>query len=89
MAGAGIGIQQPLDDATGEGWCFGVFAFMMLLALPLSVLTSNRGLEWRKQKQEKERPEKEERKRKDNEKRGTSSQGESAATPSNSSSDNV
>ena len=88
MAGAGIGIQQPLADAADEGWCFGVFAILMLLALPLSVLTSNRGLKWRKRKQEKERREKEEKEKSENEERGTSSQ-EEAPTTIKSSSDNV
>lgn len=87
MAGAGIGIQQPLADAAGAGWCFGVFAIIMLLALPLSILTTNHGLEWRKKQQEKEKREKEEKDKKENEEKGVSSPDEPASTPTKSSSD--
>lgn len=59
MAGIGIAFQQPLANAAGTGWCFGVFAIMMLLALPLSVLAKTRGLSWRKERISAERtPEK-------------------------------
>ncbi len=87
MAGAGIGIQQPLADAAGVGWCFGVFAIIMLLALPLAMLTTNRGLKWRKQQQEKKRRKKEEKKKNDNEKNGVSGQEEPGLTPTKTSSD--
>ncbi|KAL2024347.1 hypothetical protein VTK56DRAFT_8829 [Thermocarpiscus australiensis] len=49
-AGAGIAAQQPLADAAGPGWCFGVFALMMLLAVPLVLVLKRYGLEWRKEK---------------------------------------
>lgn len=49
-AGAAIAAQQPLADAAGSGWCFGVFAIIMLMALPLSMLIEKRGLEWRRTK---------------------------------------
>ncbi|KAK3955714.1 MFS general substrate transporter [Pseudoneurospora amorphoporcata] len=47
-AGAAIAAQQPLADAAGSRWCFGVFAIIMLVALPLSMLIEKRGLEWRR-----------------------------------------
>ncbi|KAK3497326.1 uncharacterized protein B0T23DRAFT_81081 [Neurospora hispaniola] len=49
-AGAAIAAQQPLADAAGSGWCFGVFAIIMLMASPLAVLIEKRGLEWRRAK---------------------------------------
>jgi hypothetical protein len=50
LAGAGIAVQEPLANAAGAGWCFGVFAILMVLALPLAVLINKRGLEWRREK---------------------------------------
>ncbi|MCV5153756.1 hypothetical protein OFC46_28100, partial [Escherichia coli] len=49
-AGAAIAAQQPLADAAGSGWCFGVFAIVMLMASPLAMLIEKRGLEWRRAK---------------------------------------
>ncbi|KAI0131936.1 major facilitator superfamily domain-containing protein [Xylariales sp. AK1849] len=49
-AGAGIASQQPLADATGSGWCFGIYAILMILGIPLAFVLQKRGLEWRKQR---------------------------------------
>ncbi|KAF6785041.1 hypothetical protein CMUS01_16583 [Colletotrichum musicola] len=46
-AGAAIAGQQPLTDATNSGWCFGVFALIMLFAAPLAFLLETRGHQWR------------------------------------------
>ncbi|KAF6821885.1 hypothetical protein CPLU01_12333 [Colletotrichum plurivorum] len=45
-AGAAIADQQPLTDATNSGWCFGVFALIMMFAAPLALL-ERRGPRWR------------------------------------------
>jgi hypothetical protein len=59
MAGIGIAVQQPLSNAAGSGWCFGVFAIVMLLALPPSIWIKRCGLCWRKAKADTEKtPEK-------------------------------
>lgn len=48
-AGAGIAAQQPLTDAVGLGWCFGVFAaVMLLLGVPLAAALRRYGLHWRR-----------------------------------------
>ena len=47
-AGAGIAVQQPLTDAIGLGWCFGVFSAVMLLAVPLAMALKRCGLGWRR-----------------------------------------
>ncbi|CCC07999.1 hypothetical protein SMACR_01563 [Sordaria macrospora] len=49
-AGAAIAAQQPLADAADSGWCFGVFAIIMMMGLPLSMLIEKQGLEWRRAK---------------------------------------
>lgn len=46
-AAVGIAVQQPLADSAGVGWCFGVFAIVMLLAMPLALVVERCGLEWR------------------------------------------
>ena len=48
-AGAAIAAQQPLADAAGSGWCFGVFSIIMLCALPLAVVVKICGLGWRRE----------------------------------------
>ncbi|SPN99772.1 related to antibiotic resistance protein [Cephalotrichum gorgonifer] len=52
-AGAAIASQQPLADAIGLGWCFGIFAIIMLCAGPLVILLKKRGMAWRRQGQNK------------------------------------
>lgn len=51
-AGAAIASQQPLADAAGLGWCFGIFAIIMLSAGPLVMLLKRRGMEWRRESSE-------------------------------------
>ncbi|KAK1634045.1 major facilitator superfamily domain-containing protein [Colletotrichum phormii] len=46
-AGAAIAAQQPLTNATGLGWSFGMFSLIMLFAAPLAMLLEKRGLGWR------------------------------------------
>ena len=48
-AGAVIAAQQPLADAAGLGWCFGIFAIIMLASAPLVWLLERHGMEWRRQ----------------------------------------
>lgn len=47
-AGAAIASQQPLANAAGLGWCFGVFALIMLSTAPLAMVLKRRGPSWRK-----------------------------------------
>ncbi|KAH7324677.1 major facilitator superfamily domain-containing protein [Stachybotrys elegans] len=47
MAGAAIGIQQPLTDAAGLGWGFGFFGLVMLTAAPMGLLLKKYGMGWR------------------------------------------
>ncbi|OIW26367.1 MFS general substrate transporter [Coniochaeta ligniaria NRRL 30616] len=49
-AGVGIAVQQPLTDAAGLGWCFGVFSVVMLLATPLAMALRRCGLGWRRER---------------------------------------
>ncbi|TLD30943.1 hypothetical protein PspLS_01947 [Pyricularia sp. CBS 133598] len=46
-AGAAIAVQQVLSDAIGIGWCFGIFALIMLCTAPLALLLHKYGLGWR------------------------------------------
>ncbi|KXH43049.1 hypothetical protein CSIM01_01803 [Colletotrichum simmondsii] len=46
-AGAAIAAQQPLTNATGLGWSFGIFSLIMLFAAPLAMLLRKKGLRWR------------------------------------------
>ncbi|KAK8851114.1 MFS general substrate transporter [Apiospora arundinis] len=46
-AGVGIAIQQPLDDAVGPGWCFGIYAVVLLLEIPVSYVLLKHGQGWR------------------------------------------
>lgn len=46
-AGAAIASQQPLADGAGLGWCFGIFAIIMLAAGPLVMLLKRQGMVWR------------------------------------------
>ncbi|KAK3939309.1 major facilitator superfamily domain-containing protein [Diplogelasinospora grovesii] len=51
-ASAAIACQQPLADAVGLGWCFGIFGTIMLCAGPLAMVLQKKGMGWRRQKQE-------------------------------------
>ncbi|KAB5582349.1 major facilitator superfamily domain-containing protein [Coniochaeta sp. 2T2.1] len=46
-AGAAIAAMQPLADAAGLGWCFAVFALLLVIEVPLVWLISIRGVRWR------------------------------------------
>ncbi|KAF2756965.1 protein serine/threonine phosphatase 2C [Pseudovirgaria hyperparasitica] len=47
-AGAGIASQQPLLDAVGSGWCFAIYAVLLLLGAPLVWVLKTHGMSWRK-----------------------------------------
>ncbi|KAB5586218.1 major facilitator superfamily domain-containing protein [Coniochaeta sp. 2T2.1] len=47
-AGAAIAAMQPLADAARLGWCFAVFAFLLVLEVPLVWLIVKRGVQWRR-----------------------------------------
>ncbi|KAK4204499.1 MFS general substrate transporter [Triangularia verruculosa] len=47
-AGAGIAIMQPLADAVGLGWCFAIYALLMVVEAPLVWLLQTRGPLWRR-----------------------------------------
>ncbi|KAI9375237.1 major facilitator superfamily domain-containing protein [Aspergillus egyptiacus] len=49
-SGAAIASQQPLADAAGVGWCFGFFAFIMLSAAPMAMISKKCGPRWRRQR---------------------------------------
>ncbi|KAK8009091.1 hypothetical protein PG991_011642 [Apiospora marii] len=42
-AGVGIAIQQPLEDAVGPGWCFGIYAVILLLEVPIGYMLLKHG----------------------------------------------
>lgn len=46
-AGAAIAAMQPLADRVGLGWCFAVYALLLLVEVPLVWLIMTRGLHWR------------------------------------------
>ncbi|KEY66280.1 hypothetical protein S7711_02745 [Stachybotrys chartarum IBT 7711] len=46
-AGVSIAAQQPLADAVGLGWCFGVFGIIMMMAAPLGWILKRYGMAWR------------------------------------------
>ena len=46
-AGVGIAIQQPLEDAVGPGGCFGIYAVIMLLEIPVGYVLLKHGQQWR------------------------------------------
>ncbi|CAI4213377.1 unnamed protein product [Parascedosporium putredinis] len=46
-AGAVIASQQPLTDAVGLGWCFGIFGLVMLATAPLATALKKWGPSWR------------------------------------------
>lgn len=40
-------VQQVMSDSIGIGWCFGVFALIMICTAPLAMLLHKHGLAWR------------------------------------------
>lgn len=39
--------MQPLADATNLAWCFGVYAIICAVQIPLIWLLCSRGVKWR------------------------------------------
>jgi hypothetical protein len=56
MAGAAIAAMQPLADAVNLGWCFAMYAILVLFEVPLVWLLWTRGAHWRKENQVTHRP---------------------------------
>ncbi|KAH8907339.1 MFS general substrate transporter [Coniochaeta sp. PMI_546] len=46
-AGGAIAVMQPLADGVGLGWCFALYAVLLLLKVPLVWLILTRGVHWR------------------------------------------
>ena len=46
-AGAAIAAVQPLADAIGLGWCFTIFALLLVAEVPLVWMLQARGVQWR------------------------------------------
>jgi len=49
-AGAAIAAMQPLANRVGLGWCFALYALLLLLEAPLVWLILTRGLQWENNK---------------------------------------
>ncbi|KAK4211567.1 major facilitator superfamily domain-containing protein [Rhypophila decipiens] len=49
-AGAAIAAVQPLADAIGLGWCFAIYALLLVAEVPLVWLLRTRGTSWRRPK---------------------------------------
>lgn len=49
-AGAAIAAMEPLANAAGEGWCFAVYAALMLVEAFLVWVVLKHGVRWRKEK---------------------------------------
>lgn len=50
LAGAFIAALEPLSQALGLGWCFGVFAVFQLFSIPPVWLLKAHGRRWREEK---------------------------------------
>lgn len=48
LAGGAIGVLEPIAKAIGLGWCFALYAIMVLINIPLIWLLMHKGPEWRK-----------------------------------------
>ncbi|KAJ0121989.1 hypothetical protein J7T55_002500 [Diaporthe amygdali] len=46
-AGAAVAAVQPLANSIGLGWCFAIYAILLLLELPLAWLIQKNGMKWR------------------------------------------
>ena len=49
LAGGCIAALEPVADRIGLGWCFGVYAVLQALAVPLIWGLETRGLAWREE----------------------------------------
>lgn len=47
-AAAAIAAMQPLADAVGLGWCFAVYAILVVSEVPLVWVLVRNGVRWRK-----------------------------------------
>jgi len=47
-AAAAIAAMQPLANIVGLGWCFAVYALVVLAEVPLVFVLKRNGVEWRK-----------------------------------------
>lgn len=50
LAAAGVAALEPLADAAGLGWCFGIYAASLSIELLLVWLLKTRGVSWRTKK---------------------------------------
>lgn len=46
-AGAAVAAVQPLAGSIGPGWCFAIYAMLLLVELPLAWLIQKNGMKWR------------------------------------------
>lgn len=49
-AGAAVAAVQPLADSIGLGWCFAIYAILLLIELPLAWLIQKNGMKWRSER---------------------------------------
>lgn len=49
-AGAAIAAMEPLADAVGLGWCFAIYAVLLLVEVILVWIIVKHGPRWRKEK---------------------------------------
>lgn len=52
LAGGAIAAMEPLAKAIGLGWCFAMYAVLVLVNLPLAWSLMHFGCKWRKDKVE-------------------------------------
>lgn len=50
LAGAFIAALEPIAQAVGLGWCFGIFAILQIFSIPAVWLLKAYGLRWREEK---------------------------------------
>ena len=49
---AAIAVVQPLADAIGLGWCFAIYAALLVIEVPLVWVLTRRGPAWRRKSSE-------------------------------------
>lgn len=50
-AAAAVAAVQPLANSIGLGWCFAIYAILMLMNLPLAWVIRENGMKWREERQ--------------------------------------
>lgn len=50
LAGAFIAALEPIAQAMGLGWCYGIFAILQMFTIPSIWLLKAHGLRWREEK---------------------------------------